>query len=959
MINRIPLASLYPNEKFLTSRALNKIYDDFKSNDSPTADFSDILFVLPSREAGRLFRAKAAQKFKIYGGVTSLKIILPEELAVNQADIRTPQALMLETFFDILKKAAADKKFSDVLPDVEYTDNTLLSYAEYLLKVRENIILESTLDTADFIETLEKNSPLRLKLEAYLTLEKEFYCQLNNPYNKAQIILDTMNNPFERFKDVKKIILIECTEIRNAIALLLDKTSSKIPVEHYLNVTEEELLNFDAYGRPVTEKMLESHLEWDIEKIIRSYSNPVQEAMKISSFLEKDTLPDCIGVLNAGLNSALTHILETKNIEVSNPAPQPLNSFYWTKLFLKLLDLRNKNVSFDDVYFFASDESVLNYFKMNFNSIGIRQELDKLQRDHLIQDLDSLDFFIKQSPENYKTCSNFCSELNKLRQEIQSLDNDNIIENVYNVFQTIARNNSLENMDFNTAEVSLESLKNTITSVRNVNDSAERMMIFRHLCNSTEVSGAEQFKDNAVTLSGFLDLVWYENPSLIIGGISEESFAASAEEDMFFPEKIRCQLNWSSAYSRFGADLHRFRQLVTQYGEGELFITYSVADTDGMLNTLPRLFFNVDDEKLLKHCKMLFGQELSEKITPVSDKKIQQHRYTPAFTDDMPQKISVTALKTYINCPYTFYLERIRNCSKLEDEAIELQANQIGNILHCVFESYGKKYSDNLPEAEELQKFLHEETNKFFTAQVGYAVNNITVMQNEVMHKTIDAFMSAEQTIRSSFASHKIHAVEHKINIPYGELYDRIQQKMDNILPAIPEKLRNIHIVGKIDRIDLAQDSEGKNYCFILDYKTSGTSKKPSESHFAAKAAEHLDEEKMLAAGTDKYFADMQLIIYNLLAECFRSELNIPQDAEIQCGYFNLPSDVSKTKTEFCTELDCNVLQCGAAVLHYLMQKIFIEKYFWPPSLSYQYGIIKNYFPDINTDDLNSEVQNG
>ena len=269
MIKKIPLASLYPQEKFLLSRTLTKVYEDFESSALPMADFSDTVFVLPSREAGRLFRAKAAQKFKIHGGVTSLKILLPEELAVTQTEIRTTQTVMLETFFDVLKKAKENRTFSDILPDVEYTDNTLLSYAEYLLKVRENIILESGLDTEDFIASLEKNSPLRIKLEAYLSLEKEFYKQLNNPANKSQIILDTLRNPFYKFKSVKKIILVECTEIRNAIALLLEKASSETTVEHYLNVTTEQLDNFDDYGRPITAKMLESHIEWDIEKIVR------------------------------------------------------------------------------------------------------------------------------------------------------------------------------------------------------------------------------------------------------------------------------------------------------------------------------------------------------------------------------------------------------------------------------------------------------------------------------------------------------------------------------------------------------------------------------------------------------------------------------------------------------------------------------------------------------------------
>ena len=57
-------------------------------------------------------------------------------------------------------------------------------------------------------------------------------------------------------------------------------------------------------------------------------------------------------------------------------------------------------------------------------------------------------------------------------------------------------------------------------------------------------------------------------------------------------------------------------------------------------------------------------------------------------------------------------------------------------------------------------------------------------------------------------------------------------------------------------------------------------------------------------------------------------------------------------------ELDGQVLQNGAKALHYLMQKIFIDKYFWPPSLSYIYGVMKNYFPEITTGDIKQEAEN-
>ncbi|MBR2723488.1 MAG: PD-(D/E)XK nuclease family protein [Lentisphaeria bacterium] len=952
MIKKIPLASLFKEEKFLLSRVMRCIAADNDFQKKPMADFSDILFVLPSREAGRLFRAKAAQFFKDLGGIISLNIILPEELLASPPETEISQIQILENFFEVLKEEK-----SSFFPDIELNDNTLLSFADYLSKVRENILFESGMDTADFINTLDKNSPLREKLVKYLDLEKKYYERIKNVRDRAAVILETLNSPAEKFASFKKIILIECTEMRNAISLLLEKLDN-ITVEHYLNVTEEQLSYFDACGRPDTDKMLQCRFNWQIEDNVQTFSTPIQEAAKIASLIQKDCLPDCIGVLNDSLNNVLANELAEKGIEVSNPAPKMLNSFYWSRLFLHIAGLQNKKISFEDVYFFASDESVLNYFKLAPKAVKIREKFDKLQQEHLISDLNSLLFFLKKDAEENAYCINFCEKLAELQQEVRNGKNRKIIENIYEVFQKTASQNSLENMDFNEAEVSLEALKNAVSAVRNIANEDNSMLLFRHLLSNSEISGAEQYKDNALTFSGFLDLIWYENNSLIIGGITEESFASASQEDMFFPENIRCQLKWSSAYSRFGADIHRFRQLLNQYDKTNLLITHSAADAEGTLTTLPRLFFNVDDEKLLKHCDLLFKNKLAQPTAANNPEDNTKFICEPAFTDYMPQRISVTSFKTYIECPYTFYLEKIRSCSKLEDKSIELNATQLGNLLHAVFEKYGTLYADSLPAEKELSLFLHSELDKSFISQIGNTVNNLTVMQNEVMHSSIDGFLHVEYQYRTSFASHKIHAVEHKIDILYGELYDRIQQKWNNLLPEIDDELRNIRLVGKIDRMDIAEDENGSIFCRITDYKTSGEGKKPSEAHFKTGISEHLDGEIMLAAAPNKYFADMQLIIYNLLAETFRSELKIAENAVIQCGYFNLPKDTEQTKIELFYELDGQVLQNGAKALHYLMQKIFIDKYFWPPSLSYIYGVMKIYFPEITTGDIKQEAEN-
>ncbi|MBR1964998.1 MAG: PD-(D/E)XK nuclease family protein [Lentisphaeria bacterium] len=965
MIKLIPLNDTAPQKLSLLESAIRKIAEKFSFKDNTPADFARTLFVLPTAEAGRLFREKAAVFFREHGGVMQLQTLLPEQLLTFNFSPDTNEIKSLEIWFDILSNAKKDYFGSGIIPDIEYSNDSLIVQAEYFSKIRENILLESGMDSIEFTASLKGNSPLKYKLEDYLILEKQYLELMGNAKDRAQLIADVFNAPQKNFKNIDHIILIECSELKNGIAVMLEKISANADVEHLLYTTSDKLCNFDSSGRPVTDRMIQQDLPFDIEKTLRMYSNPVQEAMKISSLLEADKLPASIGVLSNDSAASLTHFLARKNIEVYAPQKQKLSSFYWCRLFLALIDLLNSKISYEKVYELASDESVAHYFEMNDEITVVLSEIEKLQREHLIQDFQSLEFFVakyNKIDNSFAASAKFCEKFALLHQKIRECDENSLPESLWDIFQQTGSCNPLVNIDINEAEISLEALKNAVIQVRKCSQNELKMVLFKHLCNTTMLNDTEQFKDDALNFSGFLDLIWYENNSLIISGITEESFASSNTEDMLFPENIRNALNWSSARSRFGADIHRFEQLLERYNNNNLFITFPISDTGGSLNTLPRLFFNVSDAKLLKNCNLLFNAELTENLPQSSGEKLQPVKYSADLSNKMPSKISVTGFKNYISCPYTFYLKNILNCIEPAEETFELQSNQMGSIIHNTLENYGKKYAENIPEIEELQNFLHSELERQFYTQTGYAVNNITVMQNEEMQKSVSAFAEAELKSRNNFCEHKIFCTEYKINIPFGTFYDRMRLTW-NDLPAPDEKLRHINIVGKIDRIDLATDSSGAVECRIIDYKTAKNPVTPANAHLSRKLSSHLAPEYMQAnsdaKGNPFFFADMQLIIYRLMAEFLRDDLQIPQEAKIKCGYFNLPEDITQTAVVFFDELDNNMLKKGAESLHFLMHKIFVENNFWPPSLKQPYSIAENYFPDAcDADFENCEVRN-
>lgn len=965
MIKKVALAENFPAEKFLLRRVFAYISGILEKKSVPI-DLTEYLFVLPTQEAGRLFREKAAVYFQQYGGVMQLTTILPEQLLFSTSNINHSDIQSLNDWCGILSKINPADFQSKILPDIEYTPETLLAPAEFFSKIRENILLESGLDTEDFIQTLPENSPLKQKLCDYLVTEKIYLDKLGKNIDKAQAIKNSITSPFDKIKNIRKIILIENSELKGGIKSILQKLSEKIEVIHLLNTTSDKLSNFDECGCPVTEKMLNVDLSLDIEKQLRTFSNPIREAEKIASLLEKNSLPDSIGIMDNELALTLTHLLERKNIEVYTPSVRFLNSFYWSRLFSLLLDLRKKRITYDTIYQIASDDAMTLFLQISDSTL-LRSEIEKLQRKHLIQDFDTLEFFARQyngtptEDSNYSQTFQFCSALKNLIKNIQSVSKEAMPENLWNFFAEIAAFAPLENMDLQEAEVSLEALKNIIISLRDIHDEKLRMLIFKYKLANTPVAGSNPYKDEALNFSGFLDLIWYENPTLILGGISEEAFSSSAVEDAFFPENVRNSLNWSSAKKRFGADIHRFEQLLEQYPKEKFFITFSAASKNGELHTLPRLFFNVNDEKMLKNCRLLFNSELAEPM--MEQQEIPPLKYSSHITDKMPSKISVTAFKNYIKCPYTFYLNNIQNCQDQGHELFELQANQNGTLLHNVMEIYGKSFEKEIPDIKHLTEYCLNEFERQFYACTGFAPNNLTLMQNEEIRKNLIAFAEYEYQYRQNLQNHKIIKTEQKIDIAFADLLARLPDNWRAEIPPPAQECADIHIVGKIDRIDSFYDDENNHIYRIIDYKSANKPESPSEVHLSSSVPSHLEPEMLFAGhngrGREIYFSDMQLVIYSLFANFLPEKFNIEKDAVIQCGYYNLPLNIEKTAIEIFSELDDAMLKNGAKTLILLMNRIFAERCFWPPSLKYQYGIARKYLECDNINDFETaEVQN-
>ena len=179
---------------------------------------------------------------------------------------------------------------------------------------------------------------------------------------------------------------------------------------------------------------------------------------------------------------------------------------------------------------------------------------------------------------------------------------------------------------------------------------------------------------------------------------------------------------------------------------------------------------------------------------------------------------SATKLRSFASCPYQHFAKHIL---KLEERRVfELEPFSLGLFFHKVLEllfsslkSKNLAFSTVQPDLlglltdRAVEKLLIEDSFlKSFNARTKH--NSFIVLSAAQMIK--DAVLEFSQ-IASAGGFLQIAA-----EIKFGD---------NSPLPAVEIKIDNakkVHIEGKIDRID-ASSRAGKNYCMVVDYKTSET----------------------------------------------------------------------------------------------------------------------------------------
>lgn len=337
-------------------------------------------------------------------------------------------------------------------------------------------------------------------------------------------------------------------------------------------------------------------------------------------------------------------------------------------------------------------------------------------------------------------------------------------------------------------------------------------------------------------------------PYVLVVGMNEGKLPAAQNADGFITYTLRREFALPGPREKEAVFAYHFYRLL-QHAQEAVLICNSSTDDFGQgepsryLAQLRTEWAGVDRGHLHESSLVLPAAEqaVEQDIIIQKTAEIQEQ-----IGKVLQQKLSPSALQLYITCPLRFYFGRVLRLKPTDDLMEELQANEIGEVLHEVLESLYLHHVGQILNPETLasfrpkaQQILQEKLQtKFPHKDFGTGINLLIA---EVCKSYLDKYLELEAN----------WAAEAELIIEKQEL---------EMTGSLSTAVGNLTLFGKADRIDRFE-----RQLRIIDYKTGKFEKKEME---LSQADELLQTDKLKA---------FQLLAYTWLYRAQEKPLNLPE----------------------------------------------------------------------------------
>lgn len=409
-----------------------------------------------------------------------------------------------------------------------------------------------------------------------------------------------------------------------------------------------------------------------------------------------------------------------------------------------------------------------------------------------------------------------------------------------------------------------------------------------------------------IDVLGWLELPYECGSHLIVCGMNEGKVPSTVEGDPWLGESTCRVLGLPDNTMRAARDAFLARHLFeTRRTAGRVDWIVGKSGPGGTSLLPSRILLAAHGGELARRVRVLFRE------IPPSGSGLRWHgdwRWkVPAIVH--PAKISVTAFKDWIACPFRYYLKHVVRMSKAEPDRIEWNHRDFGNVFHDVMESWA-----NDPEArdfsktEALEAWFSRCLDDIVARRFGKSPSLAIRLQAEALRARL-GWLAEEQAILRAEGWRPV-AAEEKFELKIGSWT----------------------VVGKIDRID----EHPEHGLRVIDYKTSANLEKVVSEHCkkitnSTKCPEHWGmESPIVFEGIEKdkaanfRWTNLQLPLYAAAIRVTRGTVPMP-------AYMGVGASRKKVKFDPWEPFPASQADAALRCAEWILERISAGT-FWPPA---------------------------
>jgi ATP-dependent helicase/nuclease subunit B len=727
--------------------------------------------------------------------------------------------------------------------------------------------------------------------------------------------------------DITRIVVASVPDPSLLMIRALDALRERLPVEILVVAPEELRDQFDSWGRPIPHMWRDKQIDIPAaESTVILAGTPKSQADQTLQTIADESDRFGPGDVAIGVpDRSVIPYLETTLSEMGLPVFDPADRFvrdhplyglleacvalHTTRSYTALRDC----VRHPDILAYLTNEGV--------SASEFLESLDTFQNKYLPLQIDDITSKI-EPPEDGGQRTGLFTGMHLICRLLATFDASDPAESVRDLLQTVyaKRMISSKQPDDQVFAAAAEKVSDVLrectechADVAAPNTAAALRLILQRLADQTFHAERE---DSRIDLEGWLELPWNDAPFLIATGMNEGRVPDGRLSDMFLPDSLRHRLDLRNDDGRLARDAYVMTLIIeTRRTTGKaLFIVGKTSSAGDPLKP-SRLLFRCPQSELTKRAQTLFA--------PIEEHE-PHHASTVSFTLDPlaplqgrppasgVEKLSVTAFRSYLACPFRFYLGNVLNMRALDDSKRELDALDFGSLVHASLEEMGTTDIWQCDDEDAIADFL--------IAYIEGAVSRRFPRPAPLpVQVSLDA---ARQRLRQAAR------VQVSLTRDGWEL-----QKTE---ARYEVTLNGMRLRGTVDRVDRQRDT---GVLRIIDYKTSDSETSPIDAHIAGCRDETPAFAQVEIKGKAKRWIDLQLPLYHLLLQA-----NGIIDAEAELAYFNLPKAVMQTGVSPWKDWTPGLLDsahnCAEAVVQHIRDGIF-----WPPASRVDYDDFELLFP--------------